>query len=104
MDVPPTLQSNGTIPIAHSLTTKQTHGNQSNHVNSNVPNGHIVGVNELQDLEDGTIETISQRVSNGVVHTISNGVQKLANGHTRAPAIGNGLVANGNKPTYSEHI
>lgn len=111
MDVSIIQEGNGHLPNVHSHTgTSQTYGNsflgknQSNYVMVNIPKGHIVNDIELQDLEDGTLETISQKVSNGVVHTIANGVRKLTNGHTMAPAIANGIVANKHALTYSEHI
>lgn len=100
-------QANGFIPNGHTMTgTGQTTNNPGlTHQMSNghVPNGHIPGDTELEDFEPRPIETISQKVSNGVAHTLANGVQNLANGHAKI-AVANGFVANGHAPMYSEHI
>lgn len=88
--------------------------------NGNIPNGLIGNDTELVDLENEPIATISQRVGNGVAHTITNGVihpitngvthtvangvQKLANGYGLVPSFTNGVIANGQSSMYSEHI
>lgn len=116
--------ANGHVSNGHIITnnSKPTLPKfESNGVaNGHIPNGHIRNDTELVDLENDSIETISQKVGNGVVHTITNGVvhavakgithtvangeQKLVNGHALVPSFPNGVVANGHAPVYSEHI
>lgn len=102
----------GTTPTStnHTLGKPGVPNNLSNgyangHLpNGQIPNGHVPNDTELEDLEaEPIIETISQKVSNGVAHSLANGVQKLANGHAMV-AVANGSVANGHAPLYSEHI
>lgn len=90
-------QANGHLPNGHAVTPRHQ---QNGYANGHIPNGHVPTDTELHDLEVEPLQTVSQKVSNGVAHTIADGIQKIANGH----GVANGFVANGHAPMYSEHI
>lgn len=101
-----TQQANGHIPNGSVIpsNTNVAKNQPNGYTNGHIPNGIVSNDTELQDLEDEPIQTISQKVSNGISHTIANGVQKIVNGYANRGTVANGHVANGHVPMYSEHI
>ncbi|KAJ8978768.1 hypothetical protein NQ317_017492 [Molorchus minor] len=91
--------TNGHIP--NNQTTLPNNASNG-YANGHIPNGYMPGDTHIQDLEDEPIDTISKRVGNGVAHTIANGVNNLAKGHSiKAPQIANGFAGSG-LPMYGE--
>lgn len=70
--------ANGDVPNGHVPNGHVPNG----HVpNGQMSNGHIPHSDTtLQDLESEPIDTISQKVGNGIAHSLANGVKHLTNG------------------------
>ncbi|KAL3283300.1 hypothetical protein HHI36_006448, partial [Cryptolaemus montrouzieri] len=93
--------------IKNNQVPQPQENHSQHHLNGNaipvqngfVPNGHASHATEVEDLEREPLETISQRVGNGIHKAVPNGI---SNGHV-SNGVANG-VANGMHHMTNGHM